>query len=168
MRVLGVDPGSRLTGWGLLEINGARSTLIDAGVLSVGDSSCPLPRRLGRLYRELLDLVERGRPQVAAVETPFHGVNSRDALRLAHARGVILAVLDHQQIELAEYAPAAVKKAVTGSGRASKEQVRAMVGRLLATSLADQSFDVTDALAVALCHAGQAGMQAAVARATTR
>jgi crossover junction endodeoxyribonuclease RuvC len=105
-----------------------------------------------RLQQELSDLVERLRPTCAAVESPYHGANARSAFQLAQARGVVLAVLAGAGVEIAEYSPATVKKAVTGNGRAPKAQVRAMVGQLLGRPGIDVSDDLADALAVALCH----------------
>jgi crossover junction endodeoxyribonuclease RuvC len=104
--------------------------LLDAGVLRLG-STGKLQQRLWRLQTELDALLRRVRPTVAAVESPYQGTNARSALQLAHARGVILAVLAGSGTEVVEYTPASVKKAVTGNGRAPKEQVRSMVlGRL--------------------------------------
>lgn len=167
MKLLGVDPGSRVTGWGLLDVRGTRSVLVEAGELALGASSVALPVRLASLHVDFSELVARTRPDAAAVESPFHGVNARDALRLAHARGVIIAVLGVAGVEVAEYSPASVKKAVTGNGRATKEQVRSMVERLLGAPLAASRGDLSDALAVGLCHAAGAGMRDALARAGT-
>jgi crossover junction endodeoxyribonuclease RuvC len=161
-RILGVDPGSIITGWGLVGGSPARSTWLDAGVIRLGGPRGELPDRLWRLQQELTALVERLRPTSAAVESPFHGSNVRSAFQLAQARGVVLAVLAGAQIEVAEYTPAAVKNSVTGNGRAPKEQVRSMVTRLLGLQASDEPLDVTDALAVALCHAACRRHQALV------
>ncbi len=152
IRVLGVDPGSLRTGWGLVGGNPLEPSLIDCGVIRL-PSRASFPDRLQRLLAELNEIVGRVSPTAAAVEAPFHGINPRTALQLAHARGVVLAVLGAGGVPVTEYAPATVKMAVTGSGRADKGQVRAMVERLLGrtagrTGLSDES----DALAVALCH----------------
>lgn len=112
----------------------------------------PLSDRLHGLLREFQVLVERLGPDTAAVEAPFHGANARAALQLAHARGVILAILAGSGVSPAEYSPATVKKAVTGNGRADKVQVRDMVVRLVGDALPGRSGDVTDAIAIALCH----------------
>jgi crossover junction endodeoxyribonuclease RuvC len=125
---------------------------VACGVLRARRAEAPLATRLAGLKRDLERLLPRLQPCVAAVETPFHGASARSALFLAHARGVILAVLADAGVEVAEYSPAAVKKAVTGNGRADKEQVAAMVGRLLGETVAGRSRDLSDALAVALCH----------------
>lgn len=152
MRFLGIDPGSRVTGYGLVEQVGDRLRAIDCGHIS-----CPakltLAERLARLAGELAAVVERGRPDVAVLESPFRGVNSRSLIVLAQARGALLATLAGQGIEVLEYAPAQVKTAVTGSGRADKRQVACMVQTLLGLHDPTLSADTTDALAVAICAA---------------
>lgn len=163
LRVLGVDPGSRVTGWGLLGGSAAQARLIEAGVLRLGARD--FPGRLALLQDRLSELVSRLRPTVAAVEAPFHGASARSALQLAHARGVVLAVLAASGVEVVEYTPATVKKAMTGNGRADKEQVAGMVRRQLGGALPETSHDLSDALAVALCHLASAGFRGAVTRA---
>lgn len=150
-RILGIDPGSYRTGWGLLGGSFHRPSLIDSGVIEIGASGA-FPLRLSRLQRELQDLLSRLQPTGAAVESPFHGVNARSALQLAHARGVVLAVVAGTGIEVVEYAPAAVKKSVTGTGGADKAQVEFMVARTLGPAAARSCGDRADAIAVALCH----------------
>jgi crossover junction endodeoxyribonuclease RuvC len=153
LRILGVDPGSLLTGWGLVGGTLARPDLIDCGVIRTGSKTTELSERLAHLQREIQSVVERLDPDCAAVESPYHGVNARAALQLAHARGAILAVLGSLGVETAEYAPATVKKGVTGNGHAPKQQVRTMVFQLLRIRTLAGPADVTDALALALCHA---------------
>jgi crossover junction endodeoxyribonuclease RuvC len=164
VKVLGIDPGSQLTGWGLLGGSAARPRLIEAGVIRLG-SRQHFAQRLALLQGELRSLVERLAPTVAAVEAPFHGASARSALQLAHARGVILAVLAAAEVEVVEYAPAVVKKTVTGNGRADKEQVAAMVRRSLALEEGPLAHDLTDALAVALSHLAASRFNDAVRRA---
>jgi crossover junction endodeoxyribonuclease RuvC len=161
--VLGIDPGSRSTGWGLVGGTPSRPLLLDGGVIRLG-SEASFARRLARLQSALSAVVEKARPTVAAVESPFHGSSARSALLLAHARGVILAVLAAAEIEVVEYAPAAVKKAVTGDGRADKEQVATMVCRTLGKEAENLPHDHSDALAVALCHLVESRFRAAVRR----
>lgn len=163
-RILGVDPGSLRTGWGLVEVEASRHTLVDCGVIRLA-SKGGLALRLESLRGEFETLVRKLAPTAAAVEAPFQGVNARAALTLAHARGVLLAVLAGSGVTVAEYAPAAVKKAVTGNGRAEKLQVQAMVGRLLGLRGPMDQPDLADALAVALCHAATESFGAAVSRA---
>ena len=153
-----------MTGWGLVGGSPGRSLLLDCGDIRLGSASDSLARRLARLERELRELVDRLCPSAAAVESSFHGANSRSALQLAHARGVVLAVLAGAGVSIAEYTPATVKKSVTGNGRAPKEQVRSMVGRLLGPEALPPGSDLSDALAVALCHAASSRHREAVAR----
>lgn len=108
--------------------------------------------RLARLQDEMVSVLDTYRPTLAAVETPFHGVSARSALQLAHARGVILASIGRASIPLHEYTPATIKKSVTGSGRAEKQQVQLMAARLVGSRRALDGPDVADAVATALCH----------------
>jgi crossover junction endodeoxyribonuclease RuvC len=153
LRVLGLDPGSQHTGWGCIAVEGQRCRLLDCGRISppAGD---PLHRRLGRLAAELEQLLARCQPEVVVLETPFHGVNARSLIVLAQARGALLATLSRAGVELAEYSPAEVKSAVTGNGRAGKDQVGRMV-QLLLPGAGRLPADASDALAVALCFAAR-------------
>lgn len=155
MLILGLDPGSLHTGYGLVERHGSALRAVEAGRIS-----CPktlgVPARLAHLASCLGELLDRCRPDLAVLETPFHGMNSRSLIVLAEARGVLLAVLAGRGLEIREYTPAEVKSAVTGNGRADKEQVARMVRLLLAARAPEHTgwaSDATDALAVALCCA---------------
>ena len=167
MRVLGIDPGSLTTGWGLVCGPPATPRLLDCGEICLRTGG-PLAARLARLQSELGELLQRLRPTEAAVESPFHGASARSALQLAHARGVILAVLAQSGLTVAEYTPATVKQTVAGSGRAGKPQIAAMTWRLLGQAEIAGSHDVTDALAVALCHLARQRFDSAVGRAQAR
>jgi len=138
-----------------------RPLLLDGGVIRLG-AEPSLARRLARLQSALTSVIEKVRPTVAAVESPFHGASARSALQLAHARGVILAALAAADVEVVEYAPAQVKKAVTGDGRADKEQVATMVRRTLGAKADNLPHDQSDAIAVALCHLVESRFRAAV------
>lgn len=152
MLILGIDPGSVHTGYGFLEKHGSSLRVVDAGRFS-----CPrgesVPARLGRLVGWVAGLVEARRPDLAALESPFQGLNARSLIVLAQARGALLAHLAHSGIEICEYSPAEVKSAVTGSGRADKQQVARMVRLLLSLEGGAWPTDATDALAVAACCA---------------
>ncbi len=111
-----------------------------------------LANRLARLYEGLLSVVQEHAPTEAAVEAPFLGISARSALQLAHARGVVLAVLGISGLRVFEYSPATIKKAVTGNGRAEKEQVGAMAARLVAGTCPPGKPDIADAIAAAICH----------------
>lgn len=152
MLILGLDPGSLHTGYGLIEKRGSALVAIDAGRFS-----CPrdldLPRRLAYLAGRLSELLTVRRPDLAVLETPFHGMNARSLIVLAQARGALLAVLAGQGVEIREYSPAEVKSAVTGNGRAEKDQVARMVRLLLSSPGDGWASDATDALALAICCA---------------
>lgn len=152
MLILGLDPGSLHTGYGLIERQGSSLKPVEAGRFSC-PRSLELPSRLAFLAKSLEDLVARQRPDLAVLETPFHGMNARSLIVLAEARGVLLAVLAGRGVEIREYSPAEVKSAVTGNGRADKAQVARMVRLLLATQGDGWASDATDALALALCCA---------------
>ncbi len=152
MRILGLDPGSRHTGYGLIDRSGDGVRLLCQGRLSTPRSG-ELPGRLGRLSELLAGLLEEWRPQVAVLETPYLGLNPRSLVVLAQARGALLGTLASRGVQIREYSPAEVKSAVTGNGRADKLQVARMVALHLPGVPADASDDATDALAVALCYA---------------
>jgi crossover junction endodeoxyribonuclease RuvC len=143
------------TGYGLVEKRGSALQVLEAGRISL-PRDLAVPVRLARLLAELGGLVERCQPGLAVLETPFHGMNSRSLIVLAEARGVLLAGLAGRGIEIREYSPAEVKSAVTGNGRADKEQVARMVRLLLSVEKAQGAgwpSDATDALALAICCA---------------
>jgi crossover junction endodeoxyribonuclease RuvC len=150
--ILGLDPGSLHTGYGVIEKQGSSLLPIEAGRFS-----CPrdlaLPDRLAHLAGRLQDLLARRPPDLAVLETPFHGMNVHSLIVLAQARGALLAVLAGRGIEIREFSPAEVKSAVTGNGRADKDQVARMVRLLLAARGEGWASDATDALAVAICCA---------------
>lgn len=159
VRVLGVDPGSRLTGYGVVERDGSRLRHIDNGVV-VLDAKAPLETRLVVLHRELTALVTRHRPDVAAFERVFFAKNAQSALVLGHARGVALLVAAAYGVPVFEYAPAEVKRSISTSGRADKHQVQQMVRLILGLPEVAQE-DASDALAVAICHCNRAGVPVA-------
>lgn len=159
-RILGIDPGSRVTGYALIEARGPDLTVLEHDKLAP-KSTLSFPERILFIADRLGDLIEEHRPDEAAVEDLFHAVNPRSALQLAHLRGAIVLELARRKVALFTYAPRAVKKAVTGVGSAGKEQVRFMVERLLRLRLDGHPADVSDALAVAVCHAHSRGRPAA-------
>lgn len=152
MLILGIDPGSVHTGYGLVVQEGQRLEAVEFGRFSC-PSAQPLADRLASLARELRELVDRHAPGAVVLETPFHGLNSRSLVVLAQARGALLSVLGGRELVVAEYSPAEVKKAVTGSGRADKSQVAWMVRQQLSIATGDLPEDASDALAIALCYA---------------
>jgi crossover junction endodeoxyribonuclease RuvC len=151
MIILGVDPGTLVTGYGVIEFrNGARTMLACGVVKNRGSRSMPL--RLKSIYEQLVAVIDKYHPDEFAIETAFYGKNAQSALKIGHARGVSILAAVNRQIPTAEYAPRAVKKAVVGNGAASKQQVRFMVRSMLRNADVPSPLDVSDALAVALCH----------------
>lgn len=153
MRILGIDPGSVVTGYGVIEQNRGVLTLVLQGCIASPRSS-DLATRLRKIYEGMLELIASTRPEVVAVESPFHGINAKSLIQLAHARGVILLAASNAGLPIFEYAPRSVKSAVVGYGGAEKQQVEKMV-RLLIHGLQEAKLvaDAADALAVAVCHA---------------
>lgn len=152
-RVLGIDPGSRRTGYGIVEVRGRRVSYVGSGCISVGSGA--LPPRLAEIYRGVSDLVALHQPTELAIEQVFVARNARSALILGQARGVAIAAGVANGLDISEYAARQVKLAVVGTGRASKEQVQHMVQHLLALNGPPQA-DAADALAIALCHVNTA------------
>lgn len=150
-----MDPGSLRTGWALVGGTADSPRVVECGAI-VLNPNVAFAVRLHRLQQSLTALVARLRPASAAVESPFHGASARSALQLAHARGVILAVLAGEGIPVTDYSPATVKKAVTGHGRADKAQVQFMVRRIVGSGVVVDGADVADAVAVALCDLAHA------------
>lgn len=154
MRVLGLDPGLRHTGWGVIDVAGNRLTHVADGVAHA-PTDLPLAERLVALFRQINDVLERYRPDEAAVEETFVNKNPASTLKLGVARGVVLLAPAERGLKVAEYSANLVKKAVVGAGHAEKEQVQLMVRRLL-PGCAIERADAADALAVAICHAHHA------------
>lgn len=152
MLVLGIDPGSHRTGWGLLRAEGSRLGFVEAGVIRTGDGE--LPARLLTLGEALDALLATHRPAAIAVENIFHAKNAQSALLLGQARGVALLCAARSGATVCEYTPGEIKQATTGRGRADKEQVQQMVRLILGVPREQAlALDASDALAVALCHA---------------
>jgi crossover junction endodeoxyribonuclease RuvC len=155
MRILGLDPGLRHTGWGIIDVAGNRLTHVADGVAHAAVDQ-PLAGRLSVLFRQILAVLEQFRPDEAAVEETFVNKNPASTLKLGVARGVVLLAPAERGLPVAEYSANMVKKSVVGAGHADKAQVQLMVRRLL-PGCAIAEADAADALAVAICHAHQAG-----------
>jgi crossover junction endodeoxyribonuclease RuvC len=151
MKILGLDPGLGTTGWGLIEAEGNRLSHVANGQIKT-DPSAPLPHRLAALADQLEALIVEHRPVAAAVEQIFVSQNPQSTLKLGQARGVVLMCAARAAIDVGEYSPTLVKKAVVGTGAAQKAQVHAMVSRLL-PGVRIIGSDAADALAVAIAHA---------------
>jgi len=150
VRILGIDPGSRITGWGVVEHAGSRSRCIDHGRIHLDKGE--LPTRLLRIFTEIGEVVRQYAPQESAIEEVFVNRNVASALILGQARGAAICALAAAGLTVAEYAPSQIKSAVVGSGRAEKQQVQHMI-RILLNLPETAPTDASDALAVALCHA---------------
>lgn len=155
VKIMGIDPGSRATGWGVISCEQNRVSCVSFGVirLSVASPEPLLGGRLKAIFDQLLELFAEHHPDALAVEGVFHAVNSRSALVLGHVRGVILLAAECRQLSVAEFSPLEVKKAVAGYGRADKVQVQTMVRTLLGLPENPRPHDASDALAIALCRA---------------
>ncbi len=164
--VLGIDPGSVITGFGAVRMEGQRLVYVDCGVVRT-PSRLPFPDRLSRIYDGLEKVIARIDPDAVALESVFHARHAASALKLGHARGVAMLAVIRAGLPIHEYPPARVKSAVAGSGRADKKQVRMMVETLLGQRL-DQPDDASDALAVAICHLHSSPLQDAIAAAGGR
>src|SRR3954447_18217836 len=151
MRVLGLDPGLRHTGWGVIDVAANRLSYVADGVVPP-PIDCSLAERLVALFRQLGDVLGRFRPDEAAVEETFVNKNAASTLSLGVARGVVLLAPAERGVPVAEYSANMIKKSVVGAGHAGKEQVQMMVRRLLPGCAIAQA-DAADALAVAICHA---------------
>lgn len=154
LRILGIDPGSRITGWGIIGVSGSELRCIDHGIIKL-PGKAPLADRLVILFEEMLSLIERTGPAEAAVEEVYVAKNARSALTLGHARGVILLACARRGLVPFEYTANTVKYAVLGQAGASatKERVAFMVGAILGLKETPEPADITDALACAICHA---------------
>lgn len=153
MTVIGIDPGSQKTGWGVIRGCGSRLELLGCGLIR-SPAEGQFSQRLAHIYSRLADVIHRFRPESAAIENVFMSKNPMSALKLGQARGVAVAACAAMGIEISDYSPAEVKQALVGSGRAAKEQVAYMVEQLLGKMAAKQPLDTTDALAAAICHLG--------------
>src|SRR5712691_5432824 len=151
MRVLGLDPGLRHTGWGVIDVAGNRLSHVADGVVHA-PTTLPLGERLVALFRQLNSVIERFQPDEAAVEETFVNKNAASTLKLGVARGIALLVPSERGLPVAEYSANLIKKSVVGAGHAEKGQVQLMVRRLL-PGCAIAEPDAADALAVAICHA---------------
>ncbi len=150
MRILGLDPGSRICGYGVIDQRGAELAYVECGVLTAPEER-PMEERLGEIARGLREVISELAPEVVAIEDVFSHQNVRSALALAQARGMALAVVGLAGLSVASYPPASVKKAVSGSGRADKDQIARMVQALIGLRSLPRA-DATDALAVAITH----------------
>lgn len=149
--ILGIDPGTVVMGYGLLEINGSDINLLEMDILRPGKIVDPY-RKLQLIYNTVSGLIIRYKPDVFAIEAPFFGKNVQSMLKLGRAQGVAIAAAMRHGLDVTEYSPKKIKQSITGNGNASKEQVLKMLQRLLNFKGDPKFFDASDALAVAVCH----------------
>ncbi len=158
--IMGIDPGTNVMGYAIIEVRGQRVKVLEYDVLNLGKNKklTNHAQKLEYIFQNVTRLIEQFLPDELAIEAPFYGVNVQSMLKLGRAQGVAIAAALARQIPYVEYAPARVKQSVTGNGQASKEQVAAMTAQILQID-ADPAklLDATDALAVALCHHFQSG-----------
>ena len=155
IRVLGIDPGTRILGHGILDVGpGSKVALVECGAVRL--PARPLSVRLEKIYQEVREIIAQHKPGVLAIEDVFHGKNFQSVLKVGEARGVVVLAAQMAGLEIQEYSPAVIKKAATGNGNADKTQVQGMMERLLGVEGFSGPVDVTDALAVAFCHGQRA------------
>ena len=152
MIILGIDPGTAITGYGLIEARGNQYRLLDYGCIRTA-ANMPAPQRLEKLHRGMMQLLQEGKPEQVAVEKLFFSRNVTTAIPVGQARGVLLLACAQRGLKVAEYTPLQIKQTIVGYGRAEKQQIQFMVARLLQMKSPPKSDDAADALAIALTHA---------------
>ncbi len=155
--ILGLDPGTNIMGYGLVQIKGHKLSLIQFGVINMGKFGAH-ELKLKKIFERVLALVDEYHPDEVALEAPFFGKNIQSMLKLGRAQGVAMAAALYREVPITEYAPKKVKQSVTGNGNASKEQVARMLMQLFSIKELPKLLDATDALAVAVCHHYQNGV----------
>ncbi|MBS1495175.1 MAG: crossover junction endodeoxyribonuclease RuvC [Bacteroidetes bacterium] len=151
MRIIGIDPGTIITGVGIIEIDRDKITALDIDTINL-NKKLSIPERLKIIYEVCLEKMEKYKPNEFAIETAFYHKNIQSTLKLGQARGVALIAAVHSQLKISEYSPREIKKSVTGNGASSKEQVQFMIKSILSLKENPKFIDSSDALAVALCH----------------
>lgn len=157
MRILGIDPGSVICGYGVIDSEGSKLSLVEYGVIKAAKKEETFPLRLTEIFNRLTEVIARSLPDEAAFESMFYSKNVQSLVKLSHARAAAMIAASLREIPVVEYAPRLVKKSVTGNGSASKEQVRYMVKSILSISEEHKFMDATDALSVAICHSIKKG-----------
>ncbi|MDR3294817.1 MAG: crossover junction endodeoxyribonuclease RuvC [Clostridiales Family XIII bacterium] len=155
MKILGIDPGYAILGYGLVEMNGSRFALCDYGTVTT-EAGTGIADRLKRLYAQLMDVIEQQDPDVAAIEELFFNSNAKTAILVGQARGAAILACANSGLKIYEYTPLQVKQALTGYGRADKMQVQVMVQTILRLKEIPRPDDAADALAAAICHGNSA------------
>ncbi len=159
--IIGVDPGTQVTGYGVIAVDGQNISLIQYGVIHLSKYSTH-ELKLKKIFERITQLLEEYLPDEMAIEDPFYGKNPQSMLKLGRAQGVAMAAALARDIPIVEYAPKKVKQSVTGSGSASKEQVAFMLEKILKMELSREFMDATDGIAIAICHHYHANTPAAL------
>lgn len=167
MRVLGIDPGSETTGWGVVEGDGRRYQLIEFGTIKASPRE-RFAARLLKISDGIEAIIARHRPDVFSIEEAFYATNVKVALKLGQVRGVALLAAERARLEIHEYSPRLIKQTVVGYGNAEKHQVQEMVRVLLSLAVVPEPHDAADALAIAICHFHHAGTQQRILAAEAR
>lgn len=158
MRILGIDPGYAIVGYGIIDYSGSRFSVVAYGAVTT-PADMPFPQRLESIYNDLEFLIEKYRPDDLAIEKLYFNTNTTTAIDVAQARGVIVLAAQRAEMSISEYTPLQVKQSVTGYGRAEKHQVMEMTKSLLSLKAVPKPDDTADALALAVCHAHYSGSQ---------
>lgn len=156
MKILGIDPGYAILGYGIVEMTGNRFKVCDYGAVTT-DAGMEMPDRLKILYQSLMDIIAEHEPDVASVEELFFNTNAKTAILVGQARGVAVLACANSGLEINEYTPLQIKQALVGYGRADKKQVQAMIKTILNLKAVPKPDDTADALAAAVCHGHAAG-----------
>lgn len=156
MRILGIDPGYAILGWGVIDVIGNRFSVVDYGSI-LTDTSMEMPARLQVLYNGLTELINKYKPDDASIEQLFFNNNAKTAILVGEARGVAVLACANGNLNIGEYTPLQIKQALVGYGRADKKQVQYMVKTMLNLKSVPKPDDTADALAAAICHAHSAG-----------
>jgi crossover junction endodeoxyribonuclease RuvC len=167
VRVLGIDPGSETTGWGVVENDGRRYRLVEYGTVKAPARE-RFSARLLKISNGIEEIIARFEPDVCSIEEAFFATNVKSALKLGHARGVILLAAERARVEIHEYSPRLIKQTVVGYGNAEKHQVQEMVRVLLSLAKVPEPHDAADALAIAICHFHHADTRARILAAEAR
>lgn len=156
MRILGIDPGYAIMGWGVLDLKGNRFSVVDYGSITT-DKNMPMPERLQHLYNQLSAVISEYRPEEAAIEELFFVHNQTTAIKVGEARGVAILACVNGGVDVSEYTPLQIKQALVGYGRAEKKQVQQMVKTILNLKDVPKPDDTADAIAAAICHSHSRG-----------